>query len=223
MWLHIGCGNGRLTYALAQAFPRWHVSVLDSDSELAAKACHRLSALNQGLRVTRADPPDLPYPDSSFDLVIAANVWHRLPQWRTVTVQAHRVLRSGGTLLLTDLKMPRLPTLSGRSTASRSPQPSVAATLADRAESRLVRHRIRADPLHRDFRPVVSDPGHQIATRISGHPASCGRSPPAGWACTRKVTVLPRPDSMLMSSLSCHAIHRPHPRLSGNDGRSFGG
>jgi len=121
--LHIGCGSGRLTYALAQAFPRWHVSVLDSDSELAAKACHRLGALNQGLRVTRADPPDLPYPDSSFDLVIAANVWHRLPQWRTVTVQAHRVLRTGGTLLLTDLKMPRLPTLSARSTASRSPQP----------------------------------------------------------------------------------------------------
>ena len=120
--LHIGCGTGRLTYALAQAFPGWHIAVLDSDSELAATACHRLGVLNQGLRVTRADPPDLPYPDSTFDLVIAANVWHRLPQWRTVTVQAHRVLRPGGVLLLTDVCMPRMPRPG---TVPWSPRPSL--------------------------------------------------------------------------------------------------
>ena len=123
--LHIGCGTGRLTYALAQAFPGWHIAVLDSDTDLAAAACHRLGVLNQGLRVTRADPPELPYPDSTFDLVIAANVWHRLPQWRTVTVQAHRVLRPGGVLLLTDVRMPRMPRMPSSRTASWSPRLSL--------------------------------------------------------------------------------------------------
>ncbi len=101
--LHIGCGGGRLTEALAQAHPQWRISALDSDTDLVAAAHRRLYRYGPRMRITRADPPELPYRDESFDLVIAAHVWHRLSAWRQVTVEAARVLRRKGVLVLADV------------------------------------------------------------------------------------------------------------------------
>jgi len=57
--LHIGCGTGQVTHTLARAFPQWRITVLDSDAALLATAFHRLGG-PEGIRVTRAAPPQLP-------------------------------------------------------------------------------------------------------------------------------------------------------------------
>jgi ubiquinone/menaquinone biosynthesis C-methylase UbiE len=118
--LHIGCGTGWTTRRLARAFPAWNITALDSDAELIAKAFHRLSSLGESVRVSRADPPELPYPDKSFDLVIAAYVWHRLDDWRTVTLNTYRVMRPGAAFVVTDMLKPSI-TLRHRSTPRRTP------------------------------------------------------------------------------------------------------
>jgi ubiquinone/menaquinone biosynthesis C-methylase UbiE len=106
--LHIGCGTGWTTHRLAHAFPEWNITALDSDAELIAKAFHRLGGLGTNVRLSRADPPELPYPDQSFDLVIAAYVWHRLDDWRTVTLNTHRVMRPGAAFVVTDMLKPSI-------------------------------------------------------------------------------------------------------------------
>lgn len=100
--LHIGSGSGRVAEALAQAHPQWRITALDSDPRMVAAAHHRLYRYGPRMRITRADPPVLPYPDASFDLVIAAYVWHRLTAWRPVAVEAARVLRPRGILVVAD-------------------------------------------------------------------------------------------------------------------------
>jgi SAM-dependent methyltransferase len=100
--LHIGCGNGRVTEALALAHPQWRITALDSSPSMIAAAHRRLYRYGPRMKVTRADPPDLPYPDAHFDLIIAVHVWHRLSAWRAVTVQTARVLRPKGILVLAD-------------------------------------------------------------------------------------------------------------------------
>jgi ubiquinone/menaquinone biosynthesis C-methylase UbiE len=106
--LHIGCGTGWTTRRLARAFPAWNITALDSDAELIAKAFHRLGDLGERVRVYRADPPELPFPDQSFDLVVAAYVWHRLDDWRTVTLNTHRVMRPGAAFVVTDMLKPSI-------------------------------------------------------------------------------------------------------------------
>jgi|RhiMetdeSRZDD1v2_1073273.scaffolds.fasta_scaffold439761_2 malonyl-CoA O-methyltransferase len=100
--LHIGCGTGRFTETLAQTHPQWRITALDSDPNMIRSAYHRLHKYASRIRIVCAEPPALPYPDASFDLVIAAHVWHRLPTWRAVTLEAARVLRPQGILALTD-------------------------------------------------------------------------------------------------------------------------
>jgi SAM-dependent methyltransferase len=96
--LHIGCGTGRFTETLAQTHPQWRITALDSDPNMIRSAYHRLHKYASRIRIVCAEPPALPYPDASFDLVIAAHVWHRLPTWRAVTLEAARVLRPQGIL-----------------------------------------------------------------------------------------------------------------------------
>jgi ubiquinone/menaquinone biosynthesis C-methylase UbiE len=100
--LHIGCGTGRFTETLAKTHPQWRITALDSDTDMLSAAHRRLYRYGPRIRIVRADPPALPYPDASFDLVIAAHVWHRLPRWRAVTLEAARVLRPQGLLAITD-------------------------------------------------------------------------------------------------------------------------
>lgn len=45
---------------------------------------------------------DLPYRDRTFDVLLCVNVISHISDYRSFLAEAHRVLRSGGTLLITD-------------------------------------------------------------------------------------------------------------------------
>jgi SAM-dependent methyltransferase len=92
-WLDIGCGRGELL-ACGRASVR-RAAGCDPSAEMLAAAT--------GLDVTpQPDPLRLPYPDSTFDLVTAACVFHHIPPAGrpAVAAEIRRVLRPGGHAVL---------------------------------------------------------------------------------------------------------------------------
>lgn len=99
--LDIGCGDGTLTYHLAQRSERvWGIDDSLLPLQLArrefARRPHRRTPL-----MMNADARHLPFPDESFDCVVLADVIEHIEAPDAVMNEAHRVLRTGGQILLT--------------------------------------------------------------------------------------------------------------------------
>lgn len=96
--LDVGCGIGNVTRALARAFPRAHVMGSDPSPESIEIARARADA-----PVTFAVSRDtLPFADATFDLAVAACVFHHIDaadraHW---AAEIARVLRPGGRFVL---------------------------------------------------------------------------------------------------------------------------
>jgi SAM-dependent methyltransferase len=101
--LELGCGLGRLSLALAPEFAS--VTGLDVSGEMIAEA-HRRAAGIANVRFARSSGRDLSdIPDSSFDVVLAADVFPYLVSSGAELACVHieeaaRVLRPGGALLI---------------------------------------------------------------------------------------------------------------------------
>lgn len=86
--LDLGCGDGRLTQAVAAGGAR--VTGVDLSPDLAAAARAR------GLDVQVADGAALPYPDASFDGVLSNAALHWMTAPEPVLGEVARVLKPGG-------------------------------------------------------------------------------------------------------------------------------
>jgi SAM-dependent methyltransferase len=101
--LELGCGLGRLSLALAPEFAS--VTGLDVSGEMIAEARRRATG-TPNLRFARNSGRDLSdIPDSSFDVVLAADVFPYLVSSGAELARVHieeaaRVLRPGGALLI---------------------------------------------------------------------------------------------------------------------------
>ncbi len=96
--LEIGAGTGYFSLNLLQAGVVRQATCTDiSPGMLTALA---LNAERLGLRVraARADAESLPFPDSSFDLVLGHAVLHHLPDLPRAFAEFHRVLVPGGRI-----------------------------------------------------------------------------------------------------------------------------
>lgn len=92
--LDVGCGAGHLAAALAE---RGHgVTACDPDPAMAS-----LAAARTGGAVVTAGLPRLPWPDGSFDAVVASFVVNHLDDPRTAVADLARVVRPGGRVLVT--------------------------------------------------------------------------------------------------------------------------
>ncbi len=90
--LDVGCAGGGNTAVLRDL--GWAVTGLEY-----SPAGARIAA-SRGLDVVRGDATRLPFPDASFDLVMATDVWEHIEDDRTVASEAARVLRPGGRVLV---------------------------------------------------------------------------------------------------------------------------
>jgi SAM-dependent methyltransferase len=93
--LDLGCGPGAAAARIRAGRPGLEVVGLDRDARLLARAQSRLRAL-------QADAGELPFPSSSFDAVHVRLLLRHVPNPAAVLAEAHRVLRSGGRLVLGD-------------------------------------------------------------------------------------------------------------------------
>ncbi|MCD2187984.1 class I SAM-dependent methyltransferase [Actinomycetospora soli] len=106
--LDLGCGPGVTTAALVGRGAR--VTGVDGSAPLVAHA----QGLSDAAFVVHDLAAPLPFPPTTFDLVVSGLVLHYLPDWSAVLGEVARVLRPGGRLVasvhhpLTDVDIPSL-------------------------------------------------------------------------------------------------------------------
>lgn len=102
--LEIGCGTGNLTLLVKQRSPHLDVVGLDPDAKALARAARKARRAGLDLHLDRGFADELPYPDSSFDRVLSALVFHHLEATSRLATMREvlRVLRPGGSLHLVD-------------------------------------------------------------------------------------------------------------------------
>ncbi len=98
-FLDVGCGTGALLRALSRSFPATQLAGIDPSREMLRVARQKLGA-SVDLRVAWAE--GIPYPNDRFDVVASCSVFHYLRQPVVALKEMLRVLRPGGSLVITD-------------------------------------------------------------------------------------------------------------------------
>jgi len=98
--LEIGCGTGNLWRENAARVPERVALVLaDLSPGMLAEARTRLAALPFCFELREADAQALPFPDESFELVIANHMLYHVPDRARALREVRRVLRRGGRFI----------------------------------------------------------------------------------------------------------------------------
>jgi ubiquinone/menaquinone biosynthesis C-methylase UbiE len=97
--LDVGCGTGELMRRLRAKYPHAVLAGLDPVAEMLAVARDKLSG-NEDLRTGYADA--LPWGAGAFDVVVSCNMFHYISHPVEALREMGRVLRPGGSLVLTD-------------------------------------------------------------------------------------------------------------------------
>ncbi len=90
--LDVGCGSGAMLDRLSQTSPCTGVDLVPD--------CVRHTLAKGHARVANADAGRLPFPDGSFDLLLATDVIEHCPDDAAVLAEFRRVLAPGGRLLV---------------------------------------------------------------------------------------------------------------------------
>lgn len=105
--IDVGCGAGRHSYEAYRrgadviAFDQNAGELAEVDTMFAAMAAEGEAPASAKAQVVAGDALALPYPDASFDCVIASEILEHVPDDRTAIAELTRVLRPGGTLAVT--------------------------------------------------------------------------------------------------------------------------
>ncbi len=109
--LDLGCGTATLTIMLKRSQPEAEVVGLDGDPDVLKIARKKIREADLGIDLDEGTTTDLPYPDTSFDVVVTSLMLHHLKteEKKKALKEIHRVLSGGGRLLVMDLDKPHNP------------------------------------------------------------------------------------------------------------------
>ncbi len=96
--LEIGAGTGYFSLNLLQAGIVREATCTDISPGMVSTLAHNAERLGLKVRTARADAESLPFPDSSFDLVLGHAVLHHLPNLERAFAEFSRVLSPGGVI-----------------------------------------------------------------------------------------------------------------------------
>ena len=138
--LELGAGTGKLTEVLVSLGHDVHAT--DPDEQMLAVLRERLPEV----RASLATAEDIPAPDASYDVVVAAQAFHWFDHERALPEIA-RVLKPGGRVaVLWNVRDERIPwvrklgRIIGSQEQSRSEEPLATSTLFDALETESFRH-----------------------------------------------------------------------------------
>lgn len=113
--LDVGCGAGNYTLKLLQELPDLEVTLLDLSRPMLERAEQRTKAAGaSAVRLLQSDIRDAQFADASFDVVVAAAVFHHLrtdDEWQTVFSKLYQALATGGSIWIFDLVDCEIPSL----------------------------------------------------------------------------------------------------------------
>ncbi len=98
--LELGCGPGNLWVENAARIPpTWDVNLSDLSGGMLRQARQNLMDWRKGFHFFTADAQAIPFPDASFESVIADHMLYHVPDMRLALGEIRRVLKPGGLLL----------------------------------------------------------------------------------------------------------------------------
>ena len=105
--LDLCCGTCDMTLALERRGVQDHVPMLGADFARPMLTLAAKKVEGRGIRLLEADALQLPFMDSSFDLVISAFGFRNLANYRSGLHEILRILKPGGEMGILDFSEPR--------------------------------------------------------------------------------------------------------------------
>ncbi len=109
--LDAGTGTARIPIAIAQMRPTWELTCIDLSANMLKQAAENVSRakVEKQIKLESIDAKAMPYPESSFDMVISNSIIHHLPDPLPFLQEVKRVLKPNGAIFLRDLLRPEKP------------------------------------------------------------------------------------------------------------------
>ena len=106
--LDIGCGPGQILMKLSARLPEWTFLGIDRSLTMIHRASETSCIVPSSANVSllTGDAGSLPFPDSSFDLVLCNSVLHHVVDPSRLFAEIRRIAKPGAAILLRDLRRP---------------------------------------------------------------------------------------------------------------------
>lgn len=102
--LDLACGTGDITFELAKKYPEGKIEGIDITDAMLEIAKDKNKYSN--ITFQNADIADLPYRESTFDIVTGSYALRNAPDILTALQEISRVLKTGGTFAFLDFSKP---------------------------------------------------------------------------------------------------------------------
>lgn len=100
--LELGCGPGHLWRNCVNRIPvGWRITLSDLSPGMVDAAWRNLVVAGRNFKFEQIDAQSIPYPEESFDAVIANHMLYHVPDRSKAIAEIRRVLKPGGHLIAT--------------------------------------------------------------------------------------------------------------------------